>query len=160
MGQNRSRRRKRPAARRQPANSRDKRPPRGYRLSERTIRRWTRGLLYALLIGFAVGIVLALLGLILRNDDLPPFGLGVAALWTLVVLLTAAIVGGQTLGRFGGLVGVALIVGMVLGLAGGLIAPWVQWLGYGLAALAVIGFFIMGIRRRVPIWIGYRSNGG
>ena len=159
MAKRRSRRRKRPAARRRPSNGRDKRPPRGYRLSERTIRRWTRGLVYALLIGFAVGIVLALLGLILHNDDLPAFGLGVAALWTLVVLLVAAIFGGQTLGRFGGLVGLALIVGMVLSLAGGLIAPWVQWLGYGLSALAVVGFFIMGIRRRVPIWIGYRSNG-
>ncbi|NUU06420.1 hypothetical protein [Leifsonia sp. C5G2] len=63
--------------------------------------RWTRGLVYALLPGFAVGVVLALFGLILRNDDLLALGLGVAALWTLVVLLIAAIFGGQTLGRFG-----------------------------------------------------------
>ena len=127
-------------------------------MSERTINRWTRVLIYAMVGGFAVGGVIALVGVLVHNDDLPPVGLGLAILWALLVLVVAAFLGGQALGRFGGLVGLALIAGIVLGLAGGLIAPWVQWAGIALAILAGVGFFLMGIRRRVPIWFGGTWN--
>jgi len=123
-------------------------------MSERSIARWTRSLIGAMLIGYGVGIVIAVIGLIVRDDDLPALGLGVGVFVTLVVLVIAAFVGGQALGRFGGLIGLALIAGIVLGVAGGLIAPWVRWVGIAVAVLAAAGFFVMGLRRRVPISIG------
>ncbi|NUU08408.1 hypothetical protein [Leifsonia sp. C5G2] len=159
MAQRKAHQRGNPAARGPASNKPGKRRPQGYRLSERTIQRWTRGLIYAMLIGFAIGGVIALVGVIINNNDLPPLGLGLAVLWALVILLIAAFMGGQALGRFGGILGLALIAGIVFGLTGDLIAPWVHWAGLAVAVLAGIGFFIMGIWRRVPIWFGGSNDG-
>lgn len=123
-------------------------------MSPRTIRRWTRALIWTMVAGIGIGALIALVGVLVGDDTLPDLGLGVGALAVLLTLLIAAYVGGQTLARFGGLVGLALIAGIVLGLTGDSIAPWVMWLGIALAVLAVAGFFVMGLRRRVPIWIG------
>jgi MFS family permease len=123
-------------------------------MSDQTIQRWTRWLTRPLLVASAIGIIITVVGLVQRDDTVMAFGAGFVAFGIFVALVIGAFLGGQTLARFGGLVGLALVAGIVLGLAGGLIAWWVTWLGVAIFVLAVIGFFIMGIRRRVPMWIG------
>jgi len=123
-------------------------------MSEQTIRRWTRWLTRPLLVWCAIGIVVSIVGLIQHDDTVMALGAGFVVLGIFFALVVAAFLGGQTLARFGGLVGLALVAGIVLGVAGGLVAWWVTLLGVALFVLAVIGFFIMGVRRRVPMWIG------
>jgi MFS family permease len=123
-------------------------------MSDQTIQRWTRWLTRPLLVASAIGIIITVVGLVQHDDTVMAFGVSFVVLGILVALVIGAFLGGQTLARFGGLVGLALVAGIVLGLAGGLIAWWVTWLGVALFVLAIIGFFIMGFRRRVAMSIG------
>jgi hypothetical protein len=49
-------------------------------MSERSLRRWRRALLWTILAGFAIAIVVSLAGVVLGDDTLPPLGLGIAVL--------------------------------------------------------------------------------
>lgn len=159
MAERRSRRKGNPASTGRSTRQPSKRPPRGYRLSARTISRWTRVLVFTMLGGYAIGAVIAIIGLIAQDDTLPALGLGVAVLVTAVALVGGAFLGGQTLARFGGLVGLAVLAGAGLAIGGGAIAPWVPALGAAIAVLSIIVLILLGIRRRVPMWLGARNDG-
>ncbi|SDG98033.1 hypothetical protein SAMN04515691_3891 [Leifsonia sp. 98AMF] len=159
MAQRKSRKRGNPASTGRSSKAPTKRPPRGYRLSARTINRWTRVLTYTMLSGYAVGAVVALIGLLIHDDTMPALGLGVAALVTAVALVGGAYLGGQSLARFGGLVALGFLAGVGLAIGGKALASWVPALGVVIAALSTIGLFLLGIRRRVPMWLGARNDG-
>lgn len=116
-------------------------------------------LVYTTLGGYAIGAVIAIIGLFMQDDTLPALGLGVAVLVTAVALAGGAFLGGQTLARFGGLIGLAFLAGAGLAIGGGAIAPWLPALGAAIAVLSIIGLVLLGIRRRVPMWLGARNDG-
>ncbi|GAB3917990.1 hypothetical protein GCM10011575_42400 [Microlunatus endophyticus] len=118
-----------------------------YRFSERRIRRWTTILELIIAAGAVIGGVLAIIGAILADSDLAYGGLGVFSLILAAVLVVAAWLGGQSLARYGGFLGLLLMAGIGLGLGGWSIGPLWGWLGAFLFALAVIGFRWM--RRRL-----------
>lgn len=159
MAKRRRRRSGNPASAGRSSRAPAKRPPHGFRLSARTINRWTRVLMYTMLGSYALGAVIAIIGLIMGDDTMPALGLGVAILGTAFGLVGGFYLGGQTLARFGGLVALAFPVGAGFAIGGAAIAPWVPALGAGIAVLSVIGLILMGIRRRVPMWLGARNDG-
>lgn len=124
-----------------------------YRLSERAITIWTRVLVAVIIAGAAVGLTLIIVAAVLESDVVAIVGMSVLGAGILLPLLLGAYLGGESLARFGGLVGLALFLGIVGGAAGLVLHQWWVWLGLGLLVAATIGFFLMGFHRSVPMSI-------
>jgi hypothetical protein len=125
-----------------------------YRLSQRTIRIWTRVLVAAIFVGLAAAIVVFVIAGILESEFLSIVAASILGAAILLPLLLGAYLGGESLARFGGLVGLVLVAGMVLGATGMVTKAWFGWLGLGLVLLATVGFWVLGFHRRVPMSIG------
>ena len=130
--------------------------PRGFRFSERFINRWTRILIIAMiglpLIGIALGIS--------SDGDWAPDWLGTFALVFTIVgfvgpILAAAIMGGESITRGGGVVGALFTYGLIGGPTGqSLGIGWLAWTGYIALAVSVIGFWVIGWRAGVDMYVG------
>lgn len=128
----------------------------GFRMSDAFIRRWTR-----ILIVLVIGLPLTGIGLGIASDgDWAPDWLSTAGLVVVVVgfvgpILAAAILGGESIRRGGGIVGALLTYGMV-GWATGKTHDigWLLWTGVAACVLAVIGFWVMGWKAGVPMYVG------
>ncbi|MGV8896203.1 MAG: hypothetical protein ACOH10_09280 [Rhodoglobus sp.] len=130
-----------------------------YRLSARTIRNWTTVLTAAVFVLPAAGLIY---GSTLDSaaepwQELLAQGLlygGIA-----VPILIAAVLGGEAIHRGGGFVGALFTAGLIGGSLG--VGYGIQWLalsGFVAVVLGVIGFFAIGFKAKVPMWIGSRKN--
>ncbi|MCD9198745.1 hypothetical protein [Aeromicrobium wangtongii] len=132
------------------------RHPSGFRFSDEFIKRWTNRLVIAI---FAIGGIGIGLSAATEIDGSPDW-LGTVAAIVLIggvvgPLLAAAVLGGESIRRGGGLVGVLLVGGLGAGGAGQVIdRPWLTWCGAAAVALSVIGFWAMGWIAKVPMYIG------
>jgi hypothetical protein len=132
------------------------RHPNGFRFSDEFIHRWERILVGALFGLTALGLAL---GLATEIDGSPSW-LGALATVVVVVgvvgpLLAGAILGGESIRRGGGVIGVLVVTGLVGGASGQ--ALGIDWLmiGGGITlALGVIGFWAIGWIAKVPMHIG------
>jgi hypothetical protein len=132
------------------------RKPGTFRFDTATTDRWTRVLLVVLGVTVGVGI-----GLGIASDSAgAPDWLATAATVVVIAgvavpLLVAAVLGGEAITRGGGLVGALLVAGMA-------VAGWGFWddstpwkvAGFALAGAAVVGFWVMGWRAGVPMYVG------
>ncbi|GAA2086806.1 hypothetical protein GCM10009840_25680 [Pseudolysinimonas kribbensis] len=125
-----------------------------YRLSGRAIRIWTRVLVLVIVIGVVVGGAGLIVAAAVDSEVLAIAGMSTLGAAILLPLLLGAYLGGESLARFGGLVGLVLVAGMIVGATGSVIGSWIAWLGLALVLLATAGFFVMGFSRRVPMSIG------
>ncbi|MBN9173847.1 MAG: hypothetical protein J0I70_06800 [Microbacterium sp.] len=138
-----------------------------YRFPPAFIQRWTRICVWTLIAGVVVAAGAGAGGIALsdaadRNGDdslsfLAFLVLLVAALGGVAVLfafVTSAFLGGEAIARGAGWIGIGLIAGLLCVAVGAAVSPVVFGIGIGLSVLATIGFFIVGIRNRVPIWFG------
>ncbi|MDX6276706.1 MAG: hypothetical protein QOJ72_834 [Nocardioidaceae bacterium] len=130
--------------------------PRGFRFSETFINRWTRILIIAM-----IGLPLIGIGLGVSSDgDWAPDWLSTFALVFTIVgfvgpILIAAIMGGESITRGGGLVGALFTYGLIGGPTGQVLEiGWLEWTGYAALAIATIGFFVIGWRANVDMYIG------
>jgi len=124
-------------------------------MSERTIRTVT-GILIAVLIvlpvaGFIYGATL--------GSDYEPWqnaiALGLIAGGIGVPIIAGAVLGGEAIIRGGGLVGLLFALGLLAGPTGQVFGiTWLMLSGYAALALGVVGFFVIGFRKKVPMWIG------
>ncbi|MCW2770022.1 MAG: hypothetical protein JWR27_1455 [Aeromicrobium sp.] len=132
------------------------RHPNGFGFSDETIRRWTNTLVVLLVVVTGLG-----LGLGLASDaDRAPSWLGTVATVVTVAgvvgpVLAAAVVGGESIRRGGGVIGVLLTYGLVAGATGhALEIGWAFWTGSIALGLGVVGFWVIGWIARVPMYIG------
>lgn len=137
-----------------------------YRLTDRTIKVWTRVVSLSMPILVVIGGVVALIsGLIADANDVesnPGLIVGVVIVASGVVfpLLIAAALGGESLHRGGSVVGILLAAGLLgTGVSTVVDFPWVM--PWSIAAMigGGIGFFVLGFIRRVPMWIGIGPSG-
>ncbi|NYE94060.1 putative membrane protein [Psychromicrobium silvestre] len=132
----------------------------GYRFTLIFIQRWTKILTIALCVGVAIGLLLGLLSDVKGT----PRWLGDAGFVVILSsiglpLLGAAILGGESIFRGGGLVG----AGLILGFAGVVIGrtlqiDWMPWAGGILIVLSILGFWIMGWVAKVPMFFGVKRD--
>jgi hypothetical protein len=130
--------------------------PRGFRYSDAFINRWTR-----VLVGAMIGLPIIGIALGFSSDgDWAPDWLGTfAGVFTIVgfvaPILIAAIMGGESITRGGGLVGALFTYGFIGGPTGQVLEiGWLRWTGYGALAAGAIGFFLIGWRAGVEMYIG------
>lgn len=137
-----------------------------YRLTGRTIKLWTTVLSLSIPILLVLGGVVAYVSsLVADADDVesnPGIIVGVVIMVSGVVfpLLAAAALGGESLHRGGSVVGVLLTAGL-LGTAAGAVVDIPGMTPWSIAAMigSVVGFFVLGFIRRVPMWIGIGPAG-
>ena len=130
--------------------------PRGFRYSEAFINRWTRLLIVAMiglpLIGIALGVS--------SDGDWAPNWLSTFALVFTVVgfvgpILVAAVLGGESITRGGGVVGALFTYGLIGGPTGQVLEiGWLMWTGYAALVAATIGFWVIGWRAGVDMYVG------
>ena len=128
------------------------RPTGTYRMSDRSIRRWTIGCFVGMGVMLAIGIGIGIVSSNLADYDLQDTLIQVG-IWTavggglLVPILIAAMVGGLTLARFGWLPGLMLGVGLMLVIVGQfVVGPAMWWVGVASLAVSVALILWMGIR--------------
>lgn len=141
----------------------EKRYDNGYRLSETTIKRWTRALIALLIAGVGGSVVVMLVaGIMYGNgpvEEVPswvfPTMSWLAISGILIPLVIAAILGGLAIHRYGWIPLLILVLGMIVASFSNLAG--VGYLGiYGLIAVAVgvIGIFVIAVKfTKVPIWL-------
>jgi hypothetical protein len=132
------------------------RHPSGFRFSDDTINRWSGSLVAVLFVVTGVG-----LGLGLASDtEGSPGWLGIVATVVTVggvvgPILAAAVFGGESIRRGGGVIGALFTYGLVAGAAGlGLDIGWAFWTGVVATGLGVMGFWVIGWIAKVPMYIG------
>lgn len=132
------------------------RNPRGFRYSDGFIRRWTRVLVIAM-----IGLPLIGIGLGISSDgDWAPDWLSTFALVFTVVgfvgpILIAAVLGGESIVRGGGLIGAVCTYGLIGGPTGQVLKiGWLRWTGFTALALSVVGFYVIGWRAGVEMYVG------
>jgi hypothetical protein len=70
-------------------------------------------------------------------------------------LLAAAVLGGESIRRGGGFIGVLVTAGLVAGASGdGFGIPWLMWSGGIALGLGIVGFWVIGWIAKVPMYIG------
>ena len=135
-----------------------------YRFSTATIARWTRILKWSIpgliVPGVLVLAVNWLIGSVFFDADAGSsigliIGAAIVTAGFILPLLGAAIFGGESLVRGGGVVGGLLVVGMLTTAVGSALEheDWRFW-GIVIIVAGAVGFFILGFIRRVPMWIG------
>ena len=134
----------------------------GFRFRETFIKRWTRVLTWSLVIVFGGGGVLFGIG---EAGWLPEWVAGVGALMMLpglvIPLLIAAILGGESIARGGGIVGIMLIYGIGATVYGkSEHVGWAFSTGLSSLVLSVAGFWVMGWFAGVPMYIGTSNAHG
>jgi hypothetical protein len=128
-----------------------------YRYTDRFIRTWTIVLVGVLIVFPVVGIIL------LASSDSPdpqPVGLALLIVGVAGPILTGAVLGGNAIARGGGWVGLAFTLGFA-GLVAGMVgsgsdpALWtpIAIAGGVVLALSCVGFFVIGYRSGVPMWL-------
>jgi len=129
----------------------------GFRYSPRFIRGWTIALIAILIVFPVVGIAL------LASSDSPdpqPVGLALVIVGVAGPILVSAILGGNAIRRGGGWVGLVF----TLGFAGVVAGPFmtdaavpfgvaVTIIGTVMLVAGVAGFFVIGSKAGVPMWI-------
>jgi len=132
--------------------------PNPYRMSERTIKVLTGVLITILVVAPIAGFIY---GATLGSDYQPwqnAIALGLIAGGIGIPILAGAVLGGEAIMRGGGLVGFLFAAGLIGGPTGQVFGiVWLAVAGYVALALGVIGFFVIGFRKKVPIWIGPRG---
>lgn len=126
-----------------------------YRFSRGFIRRMTVILVMAIVVLPSAGIIY---GLTLDSDYEPWQGniaTGLLAGGFAVPLIAAAVLGGEAIRRWGGLVGFLFAAGLIAGPTGQVFGiRWLAIAGYVALGLGVVGFFVIGFASKVPMWIG------
>jgi hypothetical protein len=124
-----------------------------YRYSDRFIAITTRVLIGILIVGVGGGFLVgALSGATYKlrwlGNVATPLVIGGMA----IPILGGAFLGGESLMRFGGFVGLALIAGLVAAAIGFAVGPVLLGIaGAVVAVLSVVGFYLMGFKANVPV---------
>jgi len=145
----------------------DRRYENNYRLPEKVINRWTRicvtVLIGSIVVGFGAGAGGGATGD--AADDRHSAALGVVSVVLLVIAIVfgaggfvfalgaSAYLGGESLQRGGGWVGILLIIGLLGASAGWALGPVWGVAGIVVMVLGVVGLILMGVRARVPMWL-------
>jgi MFS family permease len=141
----------------------------GYRYSSKKIAKWEKLLVGILIGGVAFAFALAGGGLALHEAldveegsgtekllmGVVIVGLAVGALAVVGVIYIAAYMGGQSLHRRGGIIGVALATWLLGGWwpatqIGGALGHLLLW---GVFAVLIAAFYVMGRKAKVPMWV-------
>jgi hypothetical protein len=130
--------------------------PRGFRYSDAFINRWTRVLIIAMFGLPVIGLgFVALGGFGWAPGWLGTFGIVFTIVGFVGPILLAAIMGGESITRGGGVVGAIFTYGFIGGPVGDSFAiGWLKWTGYGALVVGVLGFFAIGWRAGVEMYIG------
>jgi hypothetical protein len=139
----------------------DDRYPSGFRYSDRFISVVTRILIVILLTGLCAGFAIgAIFGASDRAAWVDPTAISLIAGGVAIPLLASAWLGASAMHKFGGLVGLLLMLGFTGVVAGSYFDnPLWFWPGIGIGVVAGAGFFWLGYRAGVPMWIGGWSVG-
>ena len=133
-----------------------------YRYSARFIQLATRWIGWSIPVLLVIGVGLGIASdAAWAPDWLSTLGLGTVIFAGVGPLTVAAWLGGQSLHRFGGPVGLLLLVGLA-GLVAGTYLGLTLFLvaGAGVAIVAGVLFYVLGFKANVPMWLLLgRSNG-
>ena len=135
-----------------------------YRLSDDTIRIWTRVLSISIPVLVLAGFIVMFVGNHIADSN-PGMDVEESPLWILggcimvsgavVPLLIGAALGGEALHKNGWIVGVLLAGGVIATSIGDVFdVGGLKWGGLAAMCVGGIGFFVLGFIRRVPMWIG------
>jgi hypothetical protein len=129
----------------------------GFRYSDRFIRIWTIVLIAVLVVFPVVGVIL------LASSDSPdpqPVGLTLVITGIAGPILVGAILGGNAILKGGGWIGVVFTLGFAGVVAGPVMASLLSPFGVPitvaggiLLALGGVGFWVIGFKAKVPMWI-------
>lgn len=141
----------------------------GYRYSNKKIKKWEKLLVRVLVGGVAVAFAFAGGGLALHEimgveegsgteNVLLVFviaGLVVGVVAVVGVIFIAAFLGGQSLHRYGGVIGVLLAIWLLVGWwpasqIGGALGHLLLW---GVFAVLIAAFYALGKKAKVPMWV-------
>lgn len=132
-----------------------------YRYSPEYIHKATRAFKFILYIGVGLGLVLGAVGIGGIYEGNPPVWLGILVGiliggGVLIPLFGSAWMGGESIRKHGGWVGILFVLG-ILSLATGLTYKSISYLfpvGIAVTVIAIILLFVIGIAAKVPIWFG------
>lgn len=141
----------------------EKRYDNEYRLSETTLKRWTRALIALLIAGVGGCVVVMLVaGIMYGNgpvDEIPswvfPTMSWLAGLGIVIPLIGASILGGLAIHRFGWIPLLVLVLGMIVASFSNLFGVgYLAIYGFIAIGLGVIGIFVIAVKfTKVPIWL-------
>jgi hypothetical protein len=122
----------------------------GFRYSPRFLRNWTIVLCVMVAVFPIAGFVL------LAGSDSPdpqPVGLTLLVSGVALPILIGGVLGGNAIIRHGGWIGLLFFLGLATAVCGIAVGFWLVVVGWVVTALAGLGFWLIGWRAHVPMWL-------